>query len=163
MLERHLHIFASILKMKNWNLFHSKETRLPEVSYFCPPQAMPNNQDCSFTYIFNTEYLNDFNGGGRQVFHEKTFLFNPCLLRTQRVSLQFYRFTQKRSMFVIIPPRVYQRGFNSGYNIASAVNYSNSSWFDFGDRTGRRTKSILLSTQGALSASNFFGLSFVHW
>lgn len=68
-------------------------------------------------------------------------------LGTHGVFLKFFRVIQKRVMVVILPPRAYHGKLNSCYIIASAVNYTNSSWFQFGRMPSRSTRNARLWTR----------------
>ena len=65
-----------------------------------------------------------------QFLRHKRFVLTPELLRANQVP--FCCGAQRRGEFIVTFPRSYHWGFNSGPNIAEAVNFALDSWIPFG-------------------------------
>lgn len=84
-----------------------------------------------FRYLLNLEYLDGYNGGGLQMFAQKPIIFNPCIPQKPGLTISFHWVIQTKGSFVVVAPHPYQDGFNSGYNVASAVKHADNSWYDY--------------------------------
>ena len=62
----------------------------------------------------------------------KEFMVAPHILKENGVP--YYRVEQKEGEIVVVAPSAYHFGFNSGWNIAEAVNFANLRWLPFGEK-----------------------------
>lgn len=81
--------------------------------------------------MFNLEHLNYSNAGGSQIFAQKVTRFNPCILQQFGTKIPFHRVIKRNGSFVVVAPRAYYSGFNSGYDLVSEVSYADSSYYNY--------------------------------
>jgi len=98
----------------------------------------------------NPQFVNAYNNGSRQFLAEKNCLFNPSLPSTCSYDLPFLNAVQEPGTFVALPPCAYHGGFNTGFNIAEAVNYADCSWLTPARITSRTETIDRLSNQVSL-------------
>lgn len=109
----------------------------PKICHVRSPAHWQQFEKYCFQYVFNVDYQNDFNGGGRKVFSEKGIPFNPCLSNKHCVSLPFYRIVKRSGTFRILASQAYHGVINSAYNIASAEKYDDTSWVPCAFKTSK--------------------------
>lgn len=76
------------------------------------------------------DYQNDFNEVAKPPFYQKIIFFNPLASSKYKAPLSFHQTIQRCENFVIVGTKPYHGGFNTAFNIFSAVNYADSSHFD---------------------------------
>lgn len=60
----------------------------------CPSQHMNKFERLLFMYLFNLEYLKDYNDGGAELYlQKKEIFFNPCISQIFGSRLAFHRVT----------------------------------------------------------------------
>lgn len=64
--------------------------------------------------------------------HQLVTMASPLMLRSHNVPV--YRLHQHEGEFIVTFPRAYHAGFNTGFNVAEAVNFAPSSWLKLGRR-----------------------------
>lgn len=70
-----------------------------------------------------------FNERARQMVSQKSILLNLGLPQKYKISLSFHWIIQRCETFVAVAPRACHDRFNTGFNIASAVNCAYRPWF----------------------------------
>lgn len=118
--------------------------------YVCPPAFRREFEELVATHILNPAFVNMYHGGARQFLSEKSCIFNPSLARRHGYDIPFYKASQQPGTFIILPPCAYHGGFNSGFNVAEAVNYADMSWLTPARVTAKTTAIERLSSQVAL-------------
>lgn len=107
------------------------ELRAAKVWYVYTLQNMNSFERVSFRYLFNPEYLNNCNVGGWQILIQEETIFIPGIPQKFGTTLSFHRDIRRKGSFGVVALRENQVRFNSGYNVASAVKYTHSSWNNY--------------------------------
>lgn len=100
----------------------------PKIWYVTPPSNKISFERFVGLHVLNPQFVNKSNNGARQFLSEKSCLFNPLLPKQFQDGLSFYKVVHIPGTFVILPPCAYHGGFNTGFNVAEAVNYADMSW-----------------------------------
>lgn len=72
--------------------------------------------------------------------HQLVTLVSP--LDLARAGIQVFYADQHPNEFVVTYPRVYHAGFNSGFNLNEAVNFTMDSWLEYGEQAVRDYRGI---------------------
>lgn len=132
--------------------YHIEDECLSSVSFLCSGKekvwyVANSASQTSFervvaSSVLDKKFLNDHNGGTRQILATKNILFNPMILLDDKSeTVKISRIIQREGQFVILAPGAYHGGFNCGYNVAKATNFADFSWPEVG-RLASRNKEI---------------------
>lgn len=81
-----------------------------------------------FIKVINSDYVNVYDAGGRQVFAMKTTLFDPTILLEKAQGIRASRIVREVGTFVVLGFRTYRSEFNNGYNIVAATSCGDHLW-----------------------------------
>lgn len=73
------------------------------------------------------------------ILHQLITLVSPFTL--DRAGIDCYTANQQPGEYIITYPRVYHAGFNAGYNFNEAVNFTMTSWLDYGVMASKNYRS----------------------
>jgi len=92
---------------------------------------LDSNED--FEELANT-YFKDLHRECGEFLRHKTTLIEPKVLLANGIKLR--KVVQREREFVISRAAAYHSGFNSGFNIAEAVNFALPNWIPIGQKAG---------------------------
>lgn len=100
----------------------------PKCWYIVPPQGARRLEACmeSFFPILRKSCA--------QFMRHKTVMMSPKILHARNIP--FTRVWQRPGEFVVVLPKSYHAGFNTGLNCAEAVNFATPRWFPIGRAAG---------------------------
>lgn len=94
----------------------------PKIWYVVPPAEAPAMQKLMCDYIGHRDPAD--------VLHSLTVQISPTLLK--RNSISVYRLEQRENEYILLWPRTFHCGFNTGFNCNEACNLAPPIWLDWG-------------------------------
>ena len=128
----------------------------PKIWYVTPPSNKISFERFVGLHVLNPQFLNEYNNGVRQFLSEKSCLFHPLLPKSFQYDLSVYKVVHIPGTFVVLPPCAYHGGFNTGFNVAEAVNYADMSWLTPARVVSKSVTSDRLSYQVSLPIEYMF-------
>uniref|UniRef100_A0A7S2WRG2 JmjC domain-containing protein n=1 Tax=Mucochytrium quahogii TaxID=96639 RepID=A0A7S2WRG2_9STRA len=130
-------ITSSMLYFGMWRsifAFHTEDMELNSVNFlhYGAPKiwyCIPPGHATRFETLARAEFGDEANRCCEFLRH-KNIMFSPQVLRKEKIP--FVRAIQHQGEFIFTFPRSYHGGFNSGFNVAEAVNFATPRWLDFG-------------------------------
>ena len=133
-------ITLSMLYVGMWRAmfaWHTEDMELNSINYIhygCPKiwYSIPPNYAQRFETVAKMEFGDEANRCSEFIRH-KNLMISPSIL--QKAKIPHVRAIQYQGEFIITFPRSYHGGFNTGFNIAEAVNFATKRWIPIGRRS----------------------------
>lgn len=114
--------------------WHTEDNYMPSINYlhFGDPKiwyGIPASAADQFEQVMR-EAIPDLFEKSPDLFHRLVTMVPPALLLQRGVPV--YHTVHEQGQFVVTFPRAYHAGFNTGFNIAEAVNFAPPSWLPYG-------------------------------
>lgn len=119
--------------------WHKEDLDLQSINYlhFGKPKywySIPPAYSERFENFMKFHYHEQFRNC-REFLRHKTAIVSPKIIHSNGIPIQ--KTIQNPGDFIIVFPRTYHSGFNSGFNCAEAVNFATPSWIELGKKAGR--------------------------
>lgn len=123
-------------------LYHIEEEDLASLSYLCQDASkvwydtasnyLPDFGNIVAEYVYAPDFVNDFEGGARQILHMKTTFFDPSFLMDKDSSFKIVHVLLPKGHFVVVPRSENHGELKSGYKVPKVNNFADYSWIEAG-------------------------------